>query len=235
MSDDAPTIEIAESALADLPLFPLPETVLLPHTLVSLHIFEPRYRKMIAHCLDTHRVLAIATLDEHGHPDAHGRPPILKTAGLGYIRRSARLPDGRYNLVVEGVGRITIEEELEPETPFRRGRTHLLEDELPEDPKELSMARLAVSSLATRVLAGSEHAELIENLPSLPPGELADTVAAAVLEEARDRQGILEEAQLARRLDQLSGALGAALLERTPDESDDEPGVLGWGVIPGKA
>ncbi|MEL6189610.1 MAG: LON peptidase substrate-binding domain-containing protein [Myxococcota bacterium] len=52
------TIEIDPSALEAVPIFPLPGTVLLPQTLVSLHVFEPRYRNMMAYCLEEHRVMA---------------------------------------------------------------------------------------------------------------------------------------------------------------------------------
>ncbi|NNF42788.1 MAG: hypothetical protein HKN62_07035, partial [Phycisphaerales bacterium] len=45
-----------------IPLFPLPETVLLPHALLPLHIFEARYRQMVRSCLDCAGQIAIATI-----------------------------------------------------------------------------------------------------------------------------------------------------------------------------
>ena len=78
MTDDVPP-----EALASLPVFPLPGTLLLPQTMVSLHVFEPRYRKMMEHVLDGHRCLAVAMLDENGQPDTYGRPPLHAVAGVG--------------------------------------------------------------------------------------------------------------------------------------------------------
>src|SRR5262245_53587958 len=45
-----------------IPLFPLPNLVLFPHILQPLHIFEPRYRKMVADALTSERLLALALL-----------------------------------------------------------------------------------------------------------------------------------------------------------------------------
>ena len=55
-----PSMVLPEAALADLPVFPLPQVVLFPHAMLPLHVFEPRYRTMLAHCLATHRIMAVA-------------------------------------------------------------------------------------------------------------------------------------------------------------------------------
>lgn len=234
------TIEIDEEALDAVPVFPLPGTVLLPHTLVSLHIFEPRYRQMMAYCLENHRVMALAMLDEGGEPDAFGRPPVHRVAGLGYVRRSARLPDGRYNLVLEGVARVDVSDEHAPETAFRRARALLLEDHVGDDPAALVTAAHAVRALASRALDGDEDRELLGGLHALEPGPLADAIAASLLEDARERQRVLEAVDVRARLELVSGILGARLIEtadeaRPPPARDDETRLPSWGIVPGKA
>src|SRR2546426_12088667 len=113
--DDAETIR---RALPALPIFPLPGAVLLPHALVPLHIFEPRYRKMTQDCAAGLRVLALANIpDERA---AAERPPrVLPAIGIGVLARVDRLPDGRFNVVLRGVQRAVIERELPTAEPYR--------------------------------------------------------------------------------------------------------------------
>ncbi len=232
MSDDI-TIEIEQAALDTVPIFPLPGTVLLPHTLISLHIFEPRYRQMMAYCLDNHRVMAIAQLDEQGRPDRFGRPPIHSVAGLGYVRRSVRLPDGRYNLVLEGVARIDVSDEHPPETTFRRSRARLLEDLWPADLAAARSARSALWALCGRAFVEKDERELLENLHRLDAARLADAVAAAAVEEASDRQRVLEACDVLRRIELVSGVLGTRLLGfETQTAATTNPR---WGIQPGEA
>lgn len=231
------TIEIDQVALDAVPVFPLPGTVLLPHTLMSLHIFEPRYRQMMAYCLDNQRVMAVAMLDERGEPDGHGRPPIHSKAGLGYVRRSARLPDGRYNIVLEGVARVDVSHEHGPETAFRRAHAMLHTDATEFSPAVLSAVH-ALRALCGRAFNGPDGEEVLASLGPLDPARLADTIAASVVEDAQERQRILEATDVLDRVQLVSGALGAYLLDRQEDEalaaSVDEK-LPGWGIIPGKA
>ncbi|NJK88052.1 MAG: hypothetical protein HC923_00765, partial [Myxococcales bacterium] len=74
---------ITPEQLDQVPVFPLPGTVLLPRTLIQLHIFEPRYRAMTEDCIEGTRLMIIAMLDPNGTPDEHGRPAVHRVAGLG--------------------------------------------------------------------------------------------------------------------------------------------------------
>src|SRR5438552_892484 len=89
---------VAPEALAELPIFPLPNCVLLPGGLLPLHVFEPRYRELTRDCLDGPKLLAIARL-EPGHEATYfERPPVNVHAGLGRIICSDELADGRYHI-----------------------------------------------------------------------------------------------------------------------------------------
>src|SRR2546426_7141181 len=113
--DDAETIR---RTLPALPIFPLPGAVLLPHALVPLHIFEPRYRKMTQDCDAGLRVLALANIADDRA--AAERPPrVLPAIGIGVLTRVDRLPDGRFNIVLRGVQRAVIERELPTAEPYR--------------------------------------------------------------------------------------------------------------------
>ncbi len=225
--------ELSKQALLELPLFPLPGTVLLPGTFMSLHVFEPRYRRMIEDCADGHRVLAIAMIDEDGTPDRFERPPLHDIAGVGLLRRSARLPDGRFNIVVEGLARVNIADELDPGLLYRRARAWIVDDVVPDDKSDLESSLASVRSLAARIVAqmGGADGEIIERLNEVEePGTLADLIAAAAIKDALDRQKILAEPNVILRL-HLAGAALAALLLKGSDTAT----APGWGIGPGKA
>lgn len=227
--------DLTPEALATVPIFPLPGTVLLPRTMISLHVFEPRYRKMTEDALEGARVMAIAMLDPERPPDAHGRPAIHRVAGLGALRRSARLPDGRFNLVIEGVCRVRLEDELPPTKPYRRAPATVLEDMLPRTQTPLAPAMASLRALCVRAMSQLNPKEVadLEGLNQVTdPGHLADLVAAAAMQDASDRQQVLEAVDVERRLELVAGGLGAYLLTHVPET---EPGTTGWGIQPGKA
>src|SRR5258706_5311163 len=112
-----------EKALDELPIFPLPGLVFFPNTTLLLHVFEPRYRRMLADCLETHGAMAVVRLE----PGARSGPEkIAKVAGAGIVVHHEELADGRSNLVLAGSARVALEE-LPFLPPYRRARATLLE------------------------------------------------------------------------------------------------------------
>jgi uncharacterized protein len=219
-------------ALVELPLFPLPGTVLIPGTFISLHVFEPRYRRMIEDCIEGHRCLAIAMLDENGAADGFARPPIFRVAGAGILRRTARLPDGRYNVVLEGVARVELSEEHPPSRTYRRARARVLEDVIPANLARLDTAVAALRALTARVLGtlDEDKAEALEGITEIESaGPLADMIAAAALKDEYEKQRVLGAINLLERVEIVAGALGTLLLE------EDVQPAKGWGVPLGEA
>ena len=99
-------------------LFPLADTVLLPHALLPLHIFEPRYRQMVSHCLDRSGQIAIATFESRRNRHASQREParIRLAVCVGQIVQHDALEDGRFNILLHGVCRAIIRKIIEPES-----------------------------------------------------------------------------------------------------------------------
>ena len=93
-------------------LFPLPNLVLFPHVVQPLHIFEPRYRELMADALAGDRLIALALLRPGWEEDYDQQPPIHPVICLGSIHKEERLPDGRYNLLLQGVSRARVLEEV---------------------------------------------------------------------------------------------------------------------------
>jgi uncharacterized protein len=228
---------VPPGALDVLPIFPLPGTLLLPQTIISLHVFEPRYRHMMEDVINGHRTFAVAMLDEGGEPDRYGRPPVHPVAGVGVLRRSARLPDGRYNVLVEGVIRADIKDELEPVSavPYRRVRARPLSDVVSAPEEEIESAANALRALCSRVVSalGSADAEIMERLNEISePATLADMIAAAAVQDLEDRQRILAELDVLKRIELASGALGALLIKSS---TGSNKAARGWGPGSGEA
>jgi Lon protease-like protein len=98
--------------MADLlPLFPLPNVVLFPNVFLPLHIFEPRYREMVADALASDRMIGMVLLRPGWDRNYEGRPPIYSVGCSGVLTHNERLADGRYNIVLRGMERFRVVEE----------------------------------------------------------------------------------------------------------------------------
>lgn len=109
-------------------VFPLPNVTLFPGQALPLHIFEERYRRMLNDTLQGNRLLVMAKLRPGYEAEYEGRPAVYEVAGIGEIVTHNQLPDGRSLIVVAGVGRVHIDEELPPKVPYRRAKVTVLDD-----------------------------------------------------------------------------------------------------------
>lgn len=112
------------------PLFPLPETVLLPHALLPLHIFEPRYRQMVGDVLDQSGQIAVATFQGSAREAARSSSPKIRPiVCIGQILQHESLPDGRYNILLRGIcrARLTAIQEADDERLYRTGTLEPIE------------------------------------------------------------------------------------------------------------
>lgn len=219
-------IEVVQSSLEALPVFPLPAAVLFPGELLPLHVFEPRYREMTAHLLKTRKALAIARLEEGWEKDYDGRPPIDRCCGAGVVLQSHALPDGRYNLLVQGVARVFVEEELPPTRSFREVRARLLEDHYPHGgpaalaPEVEALNHLLLSLASAR--SGPGVKALLEAVAAAPdPGAKADHVLAALVGRAEKRQLALTTTDVEARLSMARSVVMDVLAEGSPGGPPD--------------
>jgi Lon protease-like protein len=91
-----------------IPLFPLPNLVLFPGVAVPLHIFEPRYREMIAEVSSSHGIIGMMLLKGDWERDYYANPDTYSVGCAGKISEIVKLADGRYNLVLEGLSEFRI-------------------------------------------------------------------------------------------------------------------------------
>jgi Lon protease-like protein len=186
-----------------IPLFPLPEVVLLPGTLLPLHVFEPRYRAMVADALEAEKTIGMAML-KPGADAAAAAAPIHRVGTAGEIVDSERLPDGRYNILLEARFRFRVVDE-EPPAPYRVARVEELATAFFREPAERE--RL----LASTVDLFAEVARALE-LPPLPteaisPERLASEIALRLRYAPPELQALLETDSLPTRYETLRGRL----------------------------
>lgn len=103
--EDGPIFE-DRSQLPDLlPIFPLPNVVLMPNASLPLYIFEERYKEMVRDCLEGEPYLSVALLQK-GWEQQPGTPRPYPIAGFGRITRAVRRPNDCMDIVIQGMGRI---------------------------------------------------------------------------------------------------------------------------------
>jgi Lon protease-like protein len=96
---------------SEIPIFPLPNVVLFPAALLPLHIFEPRYRAMVADALEGERLIGLVMLRPGWERQYEGTPDVYPVGCAGFITHADRLPDGRYNIMLRGIEKFRILEE----------------------------------------------------------------------------------------------------------------------------
>lgn len=161
-----------------LPLFPLPNVVHFPGTLLPLHIFEPRYREMVRDLADLPEPeRLIGMILDRGPSGADGPVPELTAPGTaGRLVALDPLPDGRFDILLHGEFRFAIAEEI-PGRSYRRARIRLLEEGTVSDE---ALRRSLARDLA------EVAAETGQRFP-LPADEVAGLLAHADLQEMVNR------------------------------------------------
>jgi Lon protease-like protein len=200
--------------LGDLAVFPLPNVVFFPGTLLPLHIFEPRYRAMMRACLDSARPALAVTLLKPGYEtDYEGRPPMHEICTVGRIERHEELPDGRFNLILRGLFRARLNELPAAGLLYRRAQVEILESKRGTD----RVSRDAMTTLlSTASLVGTmvrrQHPDFSLGVqPDDPPHQVADTLADRLLADPAARQGILEALDVPERIKRLTGYIATVL------------------------
>ena len=184
-----------------IPIFPLPNVVLFPNVFLPLHIFEPRYRAMLADALAGDRIIGMTLLQAGFEADYQGRPPVYPIGCAGVITHSERLPDGRSNLVLRGIEKFRI---LNEDT----SREYRLADVLPlpeiasdADKQLLKQKRLRLEAL---LVVAIERGGSDPRFPaSIPDEDLVNALSQYLGLDPVERQALLERDGILARCDGL--------------------------------
>lgn len=174
-----------------LKVFPLPSAVLFPGAMLPLHIFEDRYRELVADALASDRVIALAGLLPGWEADYLGRPPMRPICCAGVISWHEEVAEGRFNILVQGICRARIVTEHSGDELYRVTLAKLLDDPLYLGDEQESV-RNAVLELSTHLPEEMAQA-LVSQVAHAKGGELADLVASVVVPEPDRRRDLLEE------------------------------------------
>lgn len=170
----------------ELPLFPL-HVVLFPGRPLPLHLFEPRYRRMLDDCMADERrfgVVAIRAGQEVG-----GQQELFDVGTVAEIEQVAELPDGRYEILTRGTRRFRILERLTPD-PYQRAEVEFLADGDASAEQTLVARRLRQLLLPYLAELGAPE-ELLGRVPTDADG-VAYLAAAAAQVEIPQQQRLLE-------------------------------------------
>lgn len=208
---DADSIEPVDLTTFDgrLPLFPLPNVVHFPNVVLPLHVFEPRYRKMVKDALEGDRLIGIVLLKPGFEAEYGACPEVHEVACLGKIVEDHRLADGNYNILLLGAVRARILREV-ARSPYRVAEVELLEDVPFQDEEEEGAKRLQLRDVVCRFFSRSPGVrEKVKGLfeLGLPLGALADLLAAASPIDAEEKQTLLEDPDASARVARLSALL----------------------------
>lgn len=178
-------------------LFPLPNLVMFPHVLQPLHIFEPRYRALMAEALATDGLITMAVLAPGWQKSYDERPAVQSVACLGRVTTHQQLADGRFNLLLQGLSRVRILEELPADKPFREARAELLEDHYSPHTVALrpALERRLIEAVRQFLAKSPEGNDAVEHLirNEVPLGVLSDLFGYAADLDLSQKLQLLSE------------------------------------------
>ncbi len=208
-----------------LPVFPLTGVLLLPGTVLPLHVFEPRYRNLVEDALDGMRVFGmtqpvVPQQDNRPPPGAASEKPALYKVGCaGHVERWERLPDGRFFLQLRGINRFRFNEEL----PLMRGyrRVKALYEGFPDATAHEGWQCERQAILQALARYGQAHGMDVKPAQGdrFTDLELVNLLGVSLPFHPAEKQALLEALTLKDRETVLINLLR---LDTWPDDSDDE-------------
>jgi len=197
----------------EIPIFPLPATVLFPGAVLPLHVFEPRYRAMTRAALDGDRCIAMVLLREGWEKDYYGAPAVHAIACAAEIVAERALDEGRYNLLVQGTARVRIESEHAPR-PYRVAVATVLDDGRDAPPGRAVDVRTLLGCCRQLSVTSGELARALPRFEEMAaePAALADALAHAFVSDPLERQELLDTLDTRARVRRVTDALGTLLL-----------------------
>ncbi|HEY3570110.1 MAG TPA: LON peptidase substrate-binding domain-containing protein [Thermoanaerobaculia bacterium] len=212
-----------------IPVFPLTGSLLLPGNLLPLNIFEPRYRNMVADALEGDQLIGMVQplnprqdnwVAAAQQPE---NPEIYSIGCLGRIEEHELQDDGRHLIVLRGVARFRVRQEL----PLKRGYRRVVADysEFQRDFGELNVF-LNPSQIMRALRAFGEKHDLefdYDLLASVPGISLLNGLSVALPFRPAEKQALLEAADPAVREELLLTLMGMGIEPLSTDEYYSPP------------
>jgi hypothetical protein len=175
---------------SEIPIFPLPNVVLFPAALLPLHIFEPRYRAMVADALEAERLIGMVMLRPGWERHYEGTPAVYPIGCAGFITHAERLPDGRYNIMLRGLEKFRILDERgarEGDERYRVARVDSIKEARTASAAAIQDARRRLENLIAKTL----HRSADDTIPKdIPDADLVHAIAQHL--DPLEKQALLE-------------------------------------------
>lgn len=188
-----------------VPVMTLPDTVFFPQSLLPLHIFEPRYRKMLRDVLSNDRMFAVTVRDDAEDDDFENFEPPCQVATVGVIRACRKNDDNTSNVLLQGLSRIRVEK-IVSEAPYRSIEIDpLMSVPGKKRDKLLHLKGRLLGYIGVKQRLGWPISrEVFSYLKSIDePDVVADIAAFSVLDDQKLKQELLETLDTSRRLELL--------------------------------
>jgi ATP-dependent Lon protease len=193
----------------EIPVMTLPNVTFFPQALMPLHIFEPRYRQMLADVLATNRLFAVAGLNQAMLGQENQFEPPHRVASVGIVRACQENSDGTSNLLLQGLCRVEFLEII-TDKPYRRVRAKVLTSDAPTAAEEISTLRRELSGLLRlkQKLGAPMPTEITDFLRQVNDAEtFVDLAAFSLCENLLVKQKLLETLNISSRLSLFSRQL----------------------------
>jgi Lon protease-like protein len=195
-----------------VPVFPLPDLVFFPGTVVPLHIFEHRYREMVRDAASGEKLLGLALLRPGFERDYQGAPEIHPVGTVGVIEDLRPLPDGRFLLDLRGLCRVRYDE-IASDKPYRLARIRPCPESASgsseSDLEAAKLSLLTTQALLTRALSGGDTPALVND--KLPLEAAVNRACLQLPVAAELRQELLALDELEQRRQRVSRLLDEIL------------------------
>ena len=200
-----------------IPIFPLYGTILLPNTILPLHIFEPRYQQMIEYSMKHDQVIGIV------QPIEQEQEKIYKIGCLGKIEQCQKLPNENYLIRLNGVLRFQIEKELEVTTQYRKVASDYSSfvNDLEEGDQDLEDPELLYEKFCNYAEKKNIQIEW-EKLRTIPIHYLVNILCMNLDFNSMEKQALLETRNLQHRWDTLITLISMAIADNSDQLSASE-------------
>ena len=204
----------AQTRLPDtIPIFPLEDVMLFPDMSVPLHIFEPRYKAMIADALKGNRIIGMVLLRPGYEKDYERSPSIFQVGCAGVINEVEQLPNGEYNIVLGALTKYRITRE-EASRPYRIAHVTPIADSMAEADRPALHARRERLEALIRESGGRTGIGAAP--PNISDEGLVNGISQLAHIDELDRERLLEAPNPLARADVLIEILEKSIAERTP-------------------
>ena len=185
-----------------IPIFPLAGALLLPRARLPLNIFEPRYLAMLDDALKSgHRLIGM--IQPLGSDD--NTPPLQRIGCAGRVTSFTETEDGRYLVVLTGVSRFRVAEEIEGFAPYRRLHADWagFDADLEQREDLPNFDRDALLLILRDYFDVVELALDWDSVAQADPGMLIDSLSMVCPFAPEEKQALLEAPDLANRAETL--------------------------------